>query len=102
MTISFVVIALAIPLAFGQAAPPAQAAEKTFQGQLTKVDATAKMITVKGAQQEMTFEYTDTTQVVGSEKTVQGLSGKAAEVRVNYREAGGKNQATRIEQIEKK
>jgi hypothetical protein len=82
---------------------PAQAADKIFQGQLTKVDANAKSISVKGADAEMMFEYTDSTQVVGSEKTVQGLAGKAGtELKVTYRDAGGKHTATKIETIEKK
>jgi hypothetical protein len=103
MTISCAVLALALPLAFGQTAPPAQAAEKVFQGQLTKVDVNAKMITVKGPSEEMTFEYSDSTQVLGSEKNVQGLSGKTGtELKVSYRDAGGKHQATKIETIEKR
>jgi hypothetical protein len=103
LAFSFVIIALALPMAFGQAAPPAQAAEKTFQGQLTKVDVNAKMITVKGADEEMTFEYSDATQVLGSEKTVQGLTGKTgSELKVSYRDAGGKHQATKIETVEKR
>ena len=98
-----------MPLAQGQdrAAPPAQAppaqAEKVFQGQLTKVDANAKAIMVKGADNEMTFEYTDATQIVGSEKSVQGLAGKTGtELKVTYRDAGGKHTATKIETVEKK
>jgi hypothetical protein len=83
--------------------PPAQAAEKVFSGQLTKVDANAKSITVKGAgDMEMTFDYSDATQVTGSEKSVQGLAGKTGtDLRVTYREAGGKRTATKIEAIEK-
>jgi hypothetical protein len=81
--------------------PPAQAAEKVFQGQLTKVDANAKAIMVKGADAEMTFEYTDATQVVGS-PNIQGLAGKTgADLRVTYRDAGGKHTATKIETVEK-
>jgi hypothetical protein len=106
MAISVAILLMALPLAYGQdkAAPPAQAAEKVFQGQLTKVDANAKAIMVKGTgDAEMTFEYTDATQVVGPEKTVQGLAGKpGTQVRVTYREAAGKNTALRIETIEKK
>ena len=94
-----------IPLAQGQdrAAPPAQA-EKVFQGQLTKVDANAKAIMVKGTgDNEMAFEYTDATQIVGSEKSIQGLAGKTGtELKVTYRDAGGKHTATKIETVEKK
>lgn len=93
-----------LPLAQGQdrAAPPAQA-EKVFQGQLTKVDANAKSIMVKGGDSEMTFEYTDATQIVGSEKNVQGLAGKTGtELKITYRDAGGKHTATKIETVEKR
>ena len=98
---------LLLPLAYGQdrAAPPAQAQpDKVFQGQLTKVDADAKMISVKGAgNMEMTFEYTDATQIVGSEKDVQGLAGKTgSELKVTYRDVAGKHTATKIETVEKK
>ena len=71
-------------------------------GQLVKVDAQAKWISVKGpGDKEMQFDYTDATQVVG-EKNVQGLAGKTgADLRVTYRDAGGKLTATKIETIEK-
>lgn len=107
MAICVAVTLLLLPLAYGQdrAAPPAQAQpDKVFEGQLTKVDADAKMISVKGAgNMEMTFEYTDATQIVGSEKNVQGLAGKTgSELKVTYRDAAGKHTATKIETIEKK
>ena len=96
---------LSLPLVYGQekAAPPAQA-EKVFQGQLTKVDANAKELSVKGTgNMEMTFGYTDATQVVGSQKDVQGLAGQTgADLRVTYRDAAGKHIATKIEIAEKR
>jgi hypothetical protein len=104
--ISVAAMLLVLPLAYGQdkAAPPAQAAEKVFQGQLTKVDSSAKWIMVKGTgDQEMQFEYTDATQIIGSEKNVQGLAGKTGtELKVTYREAAGKRTATRIETVDQK
>jgi hypothetical protein len=95
---------LILPLAYGQdkAAPPAQAQqEKVFQGQLIKVDANAKSLSLKGAgDMEMTFEYTDTTKIVGSEKNVQEFAGKAGtELKVTYRDAAGKHTATQIESV---
>jgi len=103
--ISVAAMLMILPFAYGQdkSAPPAQAAEKVFEGQLTKVDATAKWITVKGAgDKEMTFNYTDATQIVGAEKNVQGLAGKAGtELKVTYRDAAGKYTATKIETLEK-
>ena len=104
--VSVAVMLAVLPLAYGQdkGAPPAQAADKVFQGQLTKVDATARWIAIKGAgDKEMRFDYTDTTQIIGSEKTIQGLAGKTGtELKVTYRESGGKQTATRIEAIEKR
>ena len=84
-------------------APP-QAAEKVFQGQLAKVDADAKQIIVKGANnQEMTFDYTEATQVLGPERNVQGLAGKTgADLKISYRDAAGKHLATKIETAEPK
>jgi len=93
-----------LPLAYGQekSAPP-QAGEKTFQGQLMKVDANAKSITVKNADSEMTFQYTDATPVVGSERDIQGLAGKSGtELKITYRDQAGKHIATRIETVENK
>ena len=114
LTVTAITVAamlVVLPLVYGQekggqekGAPPAQAAEKVFQGQLAKVDAAAKSITVKGAgNSEMTFEYTDSTQIIGSEKNVQGLAGKTGtDLRVTYQEAGAKHMATKIETLEKK
>ena len=79
-------------------------AEKTFEGQLAKVDAQAKSISVKGiGGMEMTFNYTDATQVTGSEKTVQGLAGKTgSELKVTYRDQGANHIATKIDVEDKK
>ena len=78
----------------GQGAPrgaaPA-AAEKTFEGRLTKVDAATKTITVAaispkdGDPKDMSFKYGDTTVVVGGDKTVQGLATKTGStLKVTY------------------
>ena len=71
--------------------PPAAAAEKNFSGQLAKVDDKAKEITLKGADnKEMMFSWDDKTQITGVEGP-QGLTGKADQnLKVSYREAGGK------------
>jgi len=111
------VVLVSIPVAYSrQAAPtpapaerqaPAQAdkatAEKTFSGQLSKVDTSAKLIAVKGPdQKDMMFNYNDDTQVISPDKTVQGLSGKTgAQLRISYREERGSNVATKIELVEK-
>jgi hypothetical protein len=106
------IVLVSLPLAYAQqekAGPPqdrpAAPAEKTFQGQLTKVDAAAKKISVKGAgDAEMIFAYTDQTQVVGPQKDVQGLASQTGtQLRVTYRDQGADNHvATKIEIAEQK
>jgi len=78
-------------------APPAQQ-EKAFQGTLVKVDADAKTLTVKGADnKDMVFHYTEKTEVVGSEN-VQGLAGKSgSKLNLTYTVDRGNNIATHIE-----
>jgi len=118
-----VMLAVGLPIAYSQEPPPGgppgqrgpggpggapggpgqAAAEKTFSGQLAKVDTAARSIAVKGADnKEMMFSYDDKTQVIGPEKTVQGLAGKTGTpVRVSFREEKGQNLATRIEVVTK-
>ena len=103
VTVLLVVLPLANAQGQDKGAPPSQAGEKVFQGQLAKVDADAKSITVIGpGNQEMTFSYTEATQVLGADKGVQGLAGKSgAELKITYRDAAGKHLATKIEPVEK-
>jgi hypothetical protein len=97
MAFGIAVLLVAQPV-YGQAAE-----QKVFEGQLTKVDATAKSISVKGSTgPEMQFNYDDQTQVIGPEKDIQGLAGKSgAALKVSYRQEKGINWATRIEILEK-
>ena len=99
MALGVAVLLVAQPLVYGQA----QAEQKVFEGQLTKVDATAKSISVKGSTgPEMQFMYDDHTQVIGPEKDIQGLAGKSGTpLKVSYRQDKGVNVATRIEIVEK-
>lgn len=97
-----VVLALASLTVAAQVAPPPAAAaqqDKAFQGMLVKVDSDAKTLTAKDADnKEMVFHYTDKTEIVGSEKTVQGLAGKSGSMlNVTYRAERSGNTATRIE-----
>ena len=107
--ISVAVMLVALPLAYGQGQEkgPGQApaqAEKTFEGQLTKVDANAKTISVKGSAGEMLFRYTDQTLVLGGpDKDIQGLATKTGTpLKITYREAGENHVATKIEVTEQK
>jgi hypothetical protein len=78
-------------------------AEKTWTGQLVKVDTTSKIVSGKGSDdKEMSFTYNDDTQVISPDKSVQGLTGKAgSDLRITYREERGTNLATKIELMEK-
>src|SRR5215475_9653659 len=69
-----------------KAAPTAQQ-DKEFHGTLTKVDTDAKTITARDAEnKEMMFRYTEQTEIIGSEKTVQGLAGKpGSKLNVTYK-----------------
>ena len=103
-----VVLVTLSPVAYSQGAPaaPAAAADKVFEGQLTKVDTAMKQIMVRGIEdkvaKEMSFAYTDDTAVVGGDKTIQGLAGKTgAQLKISYKVERGTNQATKIELLEK-
>jgi hypothetical protein len=84
---------------------PAFAQEQsTAQGQLMKVDATAKTIAIRTDQGAlMQFSYTDDTRVVGADQGVAGLATQAGvNVSVQFVKKGSDNVATRIEVQPKK
>jgi hypothetical protein len=94
----------------GRGAPgaTAPAAEKTFEGKLGKVDAATKTILVSGVNEkdktpnDMSFKYDDATVVVGGDKTIQGLAGKAgSQLKITYHTDQGNNIASKIELAEK-
>src|SRR5258705_13610710 len=77
---------------------PTQAQEKTqiVEGELAKVDATAKTLSVKTSTGEMQFRYNDRTQVIGAEGGVEGLATQSGTpVTVHF--AVASKTATRIE-----
>ena len=80
------------------AEPRADKAEKA-KGELVKVDATAKTITIKGADGvETEFAYTATTEVPGASDGVAGLATKSgSKVTVHFTSDMGKKTATKIE-----
>lgn len=76
----------------------AQGQEKASiaEGELTKVDAATKTLSVKTAKGEMEFRYNDQTQISGAEGGVEGLATlSGAPVKVHF-DAASKT-ATRIE-----
>ena len=103
MAIAVAVMLVALPLAYAQGQQTPPQGLKTFEGQLTNVDAKAQTISVKGKAGDMMFRYTEQTQVVGGEKDVQGLATKSgANLIVSYQDAGDNHIAARIEVVEAK
>ena len=94
VTLVFAVL-MNITAAYSQERP---STEKTFNGQLMKVDSAANSISVRGPDnKEMTFRYTDETKIIG-ENNVQGLTGKpGAQLLITYQEERGQKMATKIE-----
>jgi Cu/Ag efflux protein CusF len=71
---------------------------RVAQGQLVKVDASAKTIAIKTSAGQMMFRYTDKTTVTGAEGEVAGLATKAgAEVSIKYVQENKENVATEIQ-----
>ena len=82
--------------------PPAQAQAqeaKTAQGQLMRVDAEARTLSIQSAQgSPMVFRYTPETKVIGADKGVAGLATMSgAAVTVQYVQQDKDNVATQIE-----
>lgn len=81
--------------------PSAQAKpeEQTARGELSSIDATAKMLTIKptaGAEQK--FQYNDSTKVTGARGGVAGLATEnGKQVTVHFKNEGANRVATEIE-----
>jgi hypothetical protein len=90
----------------GEQAPPggpAAGQQQTATGQLAKVDAAKREITLKSGDKEMVFAYTEATVISGVDGGEQGLTGKAGEIlKVTYQTRGGANFASKIEVQEAK
>jgi hypothetical protein len=91
----------ALPVLAQQSAQP-QAA--MAQGQLQKVDASAKTLSIRTAQgTPMEFRFTEETKVIGAEGEVAGLATKAgSDVTVKYIQQDKANVATEIQVHPKK
>lgn len=82
-----------------QPAPKADAKATVARGELVKVDADGKKITVKGADGvETEFAYTDATEIAGGRDGAAGLATKSgSKVVVEYTSDKGVKTATKIE-----
>jgi Cu/Ag efflux protein CusF len=84
--VSFVGLPLAASA--GQAAPPAEqgAAQQatSASGELVKVDATAKTITVKASGKDEQFTFSDTTKITGAQGAAGLATMEGSQVTVMY------------------
>src|SRR6476646_9720924 len=98
LLVVFVLVFASYTFAGQVAAPKAPAAQqdKAFQGTLVKVDTDAKTLTAKDANnKEMVFHYTEKTEVIGSEDSIQGLAAKSGtKLNITYSVERGSNSAT--------
>jgi hypothetical protein len=87
------------PAPMEQRADRADKKTDTAKGELVKVDAVAKKITIKGADGvETDFAYTDATEVAGGREGVAGLATKSgSKVTVHFTNDMGTKTATKIE-----
>ena len=81
-----------------------QAAAATTEGELLRVDTTAKAFSIRTTQgAQMQFNYTDDTKVVGADRGVARLATMAgSQVSVRHTKQGEDNIATQIEVMAKK
>lgn len=98
------VLLMAAPAVGAQQQAPAQEQQQaprveSVEGDLTKVDSTKKMITVKAADgAEHQFTYNDDTVITGAQEGAQGLAGaEGTKVRVFFTTTNDAHAATRIE-----
>jgi hypothetical protein len=98
-TMKRTLVALAAVVLLVGAMPLLAQEPSTAQGQLMKVDATAKTIAIRTAQgATMQFSYNDDTRVVGADQGVAGLATRAgANLSVQFVKNGQDNVATQIE-----
>ena len=96
-------LALLVGVIPSLAQQPAAPAPTTAQGQLVRVDTTARTIAIKtDADAQMLFTYNDDTKVTGSDSEVAGLATMSGtDVKIEYVKKGQENIATRIEVLKK-
>ena len=94
--LSVLVLFAGLILAQPALAQAAQEKAQIAEGELVKVDAAAKTLSVKTSKGEMEFRYNDQTQISGAEGGVEGLATQSgAPVKVHF-DAASKT-ATKIE-----
>lgn len=93
----------AVPAPAEQQPAPAPGADRqtqamSVQGELRRVDAEAKTLTVQADGREQQFKFSDETEITGAGRDVEGLSTMTGtNVTVHYKVEGGANVATKID-----
>ena len=81
-------VALPLAASAGQAAPPdaapAQAAAASASGELVKVDATAKTLTIKADGRDQQFSFNDQTKITGAQGAAGLATMEGSQVTVMY------------------
>jgi hypothetical protein len=93
------IVLMAAVLTFSAFPALAQQDSSVAQGQLLKVDASAKTIAIRTAPgAQMVFRYTERTKVMGADGEVAGLATKAgAQVSIKYVQEDKEKVATEIQ-----
>jgi Cu/Ag efflux protein CusF len=102
-----VVAIAAVPLVVSaQSASPepgqAQQAAQSASGELTKVDVSAKTLTIKAAAGDQQFAFTDQTKISGAQGAAGLATMEGSQVTVMYTSKGSANTATEIRVTPKK
>jgi Cu/Ag efflux protein CusF len=99
-------VGLPLAASAGQAppagAPPAQAQAASASGELVKVDATAKSITVKADGRDQEFTFNDQTKITGAQGAAGLATMEGSQVTVMYTSKGASQIATEIRVTPKK
>lgn len=79
-------VGLPLAASAGQAAPPAAAAQQatSASGELVKVDATAKTLTVKADGRDQEFTFNDQTKITGAQGAAGLATMEGSQVTVMY------------------
>jgi Cu/Ag efflux protein CusF len=97
-------VALPLTVSAQQAGGPeqAQAQASSASGELTKVDVTAKTVTIKSDGRDQQFAFTDQTKITGAQGAAGLATMEGSQVTVMYTSKGGANTATEIRVTPKK
>ena len=79
-------VGLPLAASAGQAAPPAAAAQQaaSASGELVKVDATAKTLTIKADGRDQEFTFNDQTKITGAQNAAGLATMEGSQVTVMY------------------